>query len=659
MKNIKLGIKLIGGFVISALITLLVGGVGYIQLAKVSGHAERIGNQNMPKTVNLLQAESHINRLMISLSAMMSPYNSQEDRERQLADVAENRKAYKQFFDAYASLPRSAEEDEIVQRFLAGVRKWAEYNGQAAEKSQELMRLGILNPEQFQRDLWMFTSDHHELESKISVLLLDDRSFEGGEDAAMCRFGKWLETFKTTSPEIRALLDEIKDPHNRFHEAVGKIKEASARNEFGRALDHYQKEMLPASKQVFSIFTKLNEQAEISAKVLQEMEEIMVEKSAVQQEKTMKIVEELISFNQENSAQALAQAESDVSSGTLIAIVGIVIGALLAVGLGMILTAGITGPVRKGVEFAQRMAKGDFTDHLDVDQKDEIGVLAQALNNMVETLRPIVDSVQSAADNVAAGSEQLSSSSQVLSQGATEQAASIEEISSSMEQMSANIQQSAKNAKDTQAMSQKAAEDASKGGEAVSQTVHAMRQIADKISIIEEIARQTNLLALNAAIEAARAGEHGKGFAVVAAEVRKLAERSGSAAAEISELSSTSVEVAENAGAMLERIIPDIQKTADLVQEIAAAANEQNAGAAQVNTAIQQLDQVIQQNASASEEMASTSEELSSQAVTVQSNMSFFHTDGNGSAFRTRIVTAAPPPALPGESDEQDDYERF
>ena len=196
-----------------------------------------------------------------------------------------------------------------------------------------------------------------------------------------------------------------------------------------------------------------------------------------------------------------------------------------------------------------------------------------------------------------------------------------------MEQMAANIRQNADNAMQTEKIASKSAEDAKQGGEAVAKTVSAMKEIASKISIIEEIARQTNLLALNAAIEAARAGEHGKGFAVVAAEVRKLAERSQHAAAEISELSGSSVEVAEQAGKMLAEMVPDIQRTAELVQEISAASKEQDTGAEQVNQAIMQLDQVIQQNASASEEMASTSEELSSQAEQLQDTIAFFKVD--------------------------------
>jgi methyl-accepting chemotaxis protein len=258
--------------------------------------------------------------------------------------------------------------------------------------------------------------------------------------------------------------------------------------------------------------------------------------------------------------------------------------------------------------------------------------LMEGLENMVNKLKEVVREVQSAAGNVASGSQQLAASAEEMSQGATEQAAAAEEASSSMEQMSANIKQNADNALQTEKIAIKSASDAQEGGKAVMQTVSAMKEIAGKISIIEEIARQTNLLALNAAIEAARAGEHGKGFAVVASEVRKLAERSQNAAAEISKLSSASVAVAESAGNMLTKMLPDIQKTAELVQEISAASREQDAGADQINRAIQQLDQVIQQNAGASEEMSSTAEELSSQAEQLQNTIAFFRLDSHAGA---------------------------
>ena len=345
--------------------------------------------------------------------------------------------------------------------------------------------------------------------------------------------------------------------------------------------------------------------------------------------KVTTLAQSLAKVGMEETAKIADSAATSLSVSSKVMIVGLIIALVVGIALAIFLTRAITGPVLKGVKFAETVAAGDLSQELDIRQKDEIGQLAAALNSMVGKLREIVGGVKTAADNVAAGSQQLSASSEEMSQGATEQAAAAEEASSSMEQMAANIRQNADNALQTEKIAIKSATDAKAGGQAVAQTVEAMKQIAGKISIIEEIARQTNLLALNAAIEAARAGEHGKGFAVVAAEVRKLAERSQHAAAEISDLSGSSVEVAERAGEMLTQMVPDIQRTAELVQEIAAASKEQDTGAEQVNKAIQQLDQVIQQNASASEEMASTSEELSSQAEQLQHTIAFFKVDGS------------------------------
>ena len=271
---------------------------------------------------------------------------------------------------------------------------------------------------------------------------------------------------------------------------------------------------------------------------------------------------------------------------------------------------------------AREISQGNLM--VDLKERGDNDELMKALIAMVGQLTSVVSEVMSAADNVAAGSHQLSSGAETVSHGASQQAAAAQEASSSMEEMTANIRHSADNAQQTEKIAVQSAEDAKAGGRAVAETVAAMREIAGKISIIEEISRQTNMLALNAAIEAARAGEHGKGFAVVASEVRKLAERSQVAAQEISQLSASSVEVAERAGIMLTRILPDIQKTAELVQEINASSREQDSGSGQINKAIQQLDQVIQQNASAAEEMASTAEELSSQAGQLQETVAFF-----------------------------------
>jgi len=322
----------------------------------------------------------------------------------------------------------------------------------------------------------------------------------------------------------------------------------------------------------------------------------------------------------------------------------VIIATLLAIGLAIslvfILASLIAKPLAQVTALANKLSDGDLSIDVDARGRDEIGQLMLAFKNMIGKLREVVSDVRTVSDNVASGAQELSGGAQQISQGATEQAASIEETSSSMEEMTANIRQNSDNAQQTEKIAQKSATDAKESGQAVSETVSAMKEIASKISIIEEIARQTNLLALNAAIEAARAGEHGKGFAVVASEVRKLAERSQTAAGEISNLSASSVMIAEKAGEMLAKLVPDIQKTSELVQEITAASAEQNSGAEQINKALQQLDQVIQQNASGAEELASTSEELSSQSEQLQNTIAFFKLADSGSSRSSQKVTS-------------------
>jgi len=400
---------------------------------------------------------------------------------------------------------------------------------------------------------------------------------------------------------------------------------------------------------------------------------------------TQKVRPELKKYAE--TAQTIAEFNKALVDDSGAAIVASVSSARtgVLVGIALFVVGSITRPLAKAVGLLEYVAQGDLTQSVEVTSRDEVGIMMAALKRMVENLKATaavagrisegdltvkatalsdkdslghslirmlenlsntVRDVASAAANVASGSQEMSSTAEQLSQGSTEQAAAAEETTSSMEEMAASIQQSADNARQTDKIASTAAEDAKSSGEAVTRTLQAMKEVSEKINIIEEIARKTDLLALNAAVEAARAGEHGKGFAVVASEVRKLAERSQTAAAEISRLTTDGVKTAEGAGQLLSKLVPDIRKTAELVREISAASSEQSTGATQVNKAIQQLDQVIQQNASASEEMASTSEELASQADALQAAIAFFKLeDGHrGAAPRKPAVRRAAKP---------------
>ncbi|HAS88912.1 MAG TPA: chemotaxis protein [Desulfovibrio sp.] len=601
-KNLKLGWKIGGGFVVVLLLTAVVGVVGWYGLSKVADEAERtevvskaVSDMYNSRLMVLYYAKSgapefedkfhnSINAVGKNISASKSNFSGKGLAD--ISGVADKASKYSEIFDRYAQYEHG--KAAAVKNCVAAVGRLDNAVSRVVDRATVAMEEGM-NGGGTSIDMTA-VFEAYSMISGLEKTFLNSR----------ISFINYLRTGGDEHVSItRSLLNNAISKCDAFR---GNSWVAANSDLDVNGLENEARAYLEG-------FDSVVKQMDLQNTELKAMAGVGLEALGLSQN--------LMADQQVFAQNVITSSFSMIMGGLALALV---LGAIISITVTRIITA----PIREGVSFAEHMAKGDFTRTLDIDQRDEIGTLAAALNDMVVKLSAVVGEVGISSENVASGSEELSATAESLSQASTEQAASVEEVSASMEEMTANIRQNSENAHQTEQIALQSSQQAEEGGDAVIKAVDAMKNIAEKISIIEEIARQTNLLALNAAIEAARAGEHGKGFAVVAAEVRKLAERSGAAAGEIGELSTSTVNVAEKAGEMLNQLVPDIKKTAELVQEIAAGSSEQLSGAEQINKAVQQLDQVTQQNASASEEMASTSEELSSQAEQLQQVMSFF-----------------------------------
>lgn len=600
LKNIKIGAKIMGGFAIVLILLTIEAYVGYSSLSKAVDKVDKGDDVNrMVKCLFVLRQheknfimrddlsdveafEDEFSLLKNQVKETKLKFTHKVNKD-QMDQVLVESEAYEAAFRNYVSLSESKKENmEKMREQAHGALTMAEI----IRSDQKKQLAGIAGDATEARNDKLAKADDA---NRIIKWFLDARKSE--KNFIIFNDMKYRNTVKEDLERILDLAGELK---SRFTLEVN-IEEcenvAESIRAYGLSFDKFSE-----------LTQKQHEAQETMVVSARNVQRICNAARSDQKSKMMAVIS--------NANRMMI----------VVSIVAFILGSLIA----LIIGRGITGPVNQIMDLAKSMADGDLDASSTIDQKDEIGILAGLMNRMVSNIRASVLEVKGGSNNVASGSQALSSASEQLSRGATEQAASAEEASSTMEEMASNIRHNAENAQQTERLAVQAALDADQGGKAVAETVSAMQDIAAKISIIEEIARQTNMLALNAAIEAARAGEHGKGFAVVADAVRKLAERSQASAAEISNISISSVEKAEHAGEMLGKIVPDIKKTAELVQEITAASNEQSTGAEQINQALVQLGQIIQENASAAEEMSATSEELSAQAEQLQGSVSFF-----------------------------------
>jgi len=655
--------KLLLAFGSVALVCAVIGVVGWLGAGRIETKLVATGRGDVPGLQAVLGLDETASRITAAQQALLNPALPLSVRSLRHEEIQASFEKADSLIDIYQGISKSTEEEMLWKDVLAAWSQWREKVDGFLAVSSRVNDLRLQNPQKLALELERNFGAYRAWGAASGKSILERATFDGNLVMEDSPFWQWLEQLETGNEAALETRGYLQQQLREAYLSVSSIAEFLAQGDYSLARDLYLYEVVASFDTIQFYVDDLNHLVNAALALYDEMDKIEKTEAAVVRQqmtealgRTVKGVTAKVEAGVEDG-QGVAETVKSVLALALLLGVG------LAVALGVIIARGISRPVQAGVHLARAIAGGDFSQRINLRRNDEIGQLSQSLDemserleasarvaeeiaegnlevvvtpasshdqlgnallNMVTKLREVIGHVKSTTRNVTSGTEALSASSEQMSQGASEQAAAAEEASSSIEQMAANIRQNAENASQTEKIAIQVASDADEGGKAVGQTVVAMKQVAEKILIIEEIARQTNLLALNAAIEAARAGEHGKGFAVVAAEVRKLAERSQIAAGEINQLSSSSVEVAEKAGELLSVIVPSIRKTADLVQEISASSKEQDAGAAQINLSIQQLDSVIQQNATGSEEMAATAEELSAQANQLEEMIAFF-----------------------------------
>jgi methyl-accepting chemotaxis protein len=614
-KNMKLGTKLIMAFMSVAIITLVLGAVGYYGAVRSAASINEIGDVRLVGMDSIQTIEKHAEHVGGIMHTLAIPGIPKEKRELLYKDLERIREEHQKAWDIYELLPHAPEEAGLWKQFASVWETWQTESSKTVELCRQFDQFGIPNPYVLKENLEKFRGDHYRVRVQVLDMLNDKKVFEGGESHTGCNLGKWMLSFQTDNPDLKQHLDACKESHRHFHESVVQLKQLvkEGKNEEAQAV--YDNTIFSATEKTSAALDNMRTVGNQAMDVLHQTELQITGVIEQKQNEALNLLSKIVEINRQHASNEVKHSNAQSAFLKASSLVATVVGITLAIALGILITRAITKPINR-----------------------------------------IIAGLTEGAEQVASASGQVSAASQSLAEGATEQAANLEETSSSLEEMSAMTRQNADNAQQANTLAADARKAATGGAESMQRMSHAIDDIqkssdqtAKIIKVIDEIAFQTNLLALNAAVEAARAGEAGKGFAVVAEEVRNLAMRSAEAAKNTANMIEESVKNAKNGveisnevSKALEGIVAGIAKTTDLVGEIAAASQEQAQGIDQVNTAVAQMDKVTQQNAANAEESASASEELSAQAESMQSIVDELIALVEGASARGRSRQSSP-----------------